>query len=75
MNDLPAASITSSEYISIMKRMAELEDTVAALSNKKPYAHSSEKEKVLANALTRIEALEQELASTKKVRMRVSAHT
>ncbi|KAI4342148.1 hypothetical protein MLD38_026803 [Melastoma candidum] len=62
---LTKPSVSSSEYTTMVKRMAELEETVATLGNK-PSGLSPEKEKALASALSRVEALEQELASTKK---------
>ncbi|KAI4318636.1 hypothetical protein MLD38_032313 [Melastoma candidum] len=62
---LAKPSVSSSEYVTMVKRMSELEETVATLG-KKPSGLSPEKEKALASALSRVEALEQELASTKK---------
>lgn len=55
----------SNEYISMMKRMAELEEKVTVLSVRP--AMPPEKEELLNNALCRVTALEQELTATKKV--------
>ncbi|KAL7002681.1 hypothetical protein U1Q18_003838 [Sarracenia purpurea var. burkii] len=62
---LPAPTIPTVEYMSIMKRMGELEEKVVVLSNK-PAAMPLEKEEMLNAALSRVEALEQELSATKK---------
>ncbi|XP_019053018.1 PREDICTED: phosphatidylinositol/phosphatidylcholine transfer protein SFH12-like [Nelumbo nucifera] len=62
---LSGPAISSTEYLSIMKRMAELEEKVNVLSTK-PETMPPEKEEKLNAALSRIEALEQELMSTKK---------
>lgn len=66
-HQLPSpAAISSNEHMSMMKRMAELEDKVNVLSNK-PAVMPPEKEEMLNAALSRVDALEQELSSTKKV--------
>lgn len=63
----PAAkSISSADYVTMMKRMAQLEDKVNGVTNK-PASMPPEKEEMLNAALTRIECLEQELAAAKKV--------
>ncbi|KAL3515142.1 hypothetical protein ACH5RR_022044 [Cinchona calisaya] len=63
--ELPAPSISSADYFTMMKRMAELEDKMTVLVNK-PQTMPPEKEEKLNNALSRVDALEQELASAKK---------
>jgi len=63
----PAAkSISGADYVTMMKRMAELEDKVNGVANK-PASMPPEKEEMLNAALTRVEYLEQELAAAKKV--------
>lgn len=63
---LPApAMISRAEYVTMMKRMAELEEKVAILSMK-PAVMPAEKEEMLNAAISRVGALEQELSSTKK---------
>lgn len=65
-HQLPPPAITSTDYMSMMKRMAELEKKVIVLSNK-PAVMPPEKEELLNAALSRVDALEQQLSSTKKV--------
>lgn len=65
-HQLPEPAISRAEYMSMMKRMAELEEKVNVLSNK-PAVMPSEKEELLNTALSRVEALEQQLSSTQKV--------
>lgn len=65
-NQLSAPSMSSDDYMNMMKRMAELEEKVTVLS-KKPTLMPPEKEEMLNNALNRVNALEQELSATKKV--------
>ncbi|KAF8406468.1 hypothetical protein HHK36_008555 [Tetracentron sinense] len=62
---LPAPTISSTEYLSVMKHMADLEDKVSVLSMK-PAAMPAEKEEMLNAAISRVDALEQELLATKK---------
>ncbi|XP_041010882.1 phosphatidylinositol/phosphatidylcholine transfer protein SFH3-like [Juglans microcarpa x Juglans regia] len=64
-HQLPPPAITSTDYMSMMKRMAELEKKVVALTNK-PAVMPPEKEELLNAALSRVDALEQQLSSTKK---------
>ena len=52
--------------MSVVKRMAELEERVAVLSMR-PVSMPPEKEAMLNSALSRIEALEQDLIATRKV--------
>ena len=64
---MPApAAISNAEYMTMMKRMAELEEKVSVLSMK-PVAMPPEKEEMLNAALNRVSALEQELSAAKKV--------
>ncbi|XP_050383107.1 phosphatidylinositol/phosphatidylcholine transfer protein SFH12-like isoform X2 [Argentina anserina] len=53
------SSIVSSELMSVMKRMAELEERV------KPSSKPHEKEELLNEAMSRVDALEHELNATK----------
>lgn len=66
--DSPAKGIpvAGTEYVSMMKRMADLEEKMNTLS-KKPTTMPPEKEEQLNAALSRVETLEQELSVTKKV--------
>ncbi|KAG5526669.1 hypothetical protein RHGRI_032812 [Rhododendron griersonianum] len=64
-HQLPAPTISTTEYLSMMKRMGELEEKVTLLSNK-PAVMPPEKEEMLNAALSRVDVLEQELSSTKK---------
>lgn len=63
---LQAPGISTAEYLSMMKRLGDLEEKVIILTNK-PIEMPPEKEEMLNNALKRIESLEIELAATKKV--------
>ncbi|KAL5073623.1 hypothetical protein RYX36_012607 [Vicia faba] len=65
-NMLKAPAISSNDYMAVMKRMAELEEKVAALSARP--VMPPEKEEMLNNALIRVTSLEQVLGATKKVR-------
>lgn len=58
-------AVSRSDYLSMLKRMNEMEEKVIVLSNK-PATLPPEKEEMLKNALDRVDMLEQELASTKK---------
>lgn len=62
---LPEPIVSSTEYMSILKKMADLEDKVSVLSLKTP-AMPPEKEELLNAAMSRIYSLEQELSATKK---------
>ncbi|XP_059623583.1 phosphatidylinositol/phosphatidylcholine transfer protein SFH12-like isoform X2 [Cornus florida] len=53
------------EYLSVVRRMVELEEKMTILSAK-PVAMPPEKEEMLNAALSRVDALEQELMATKK---------
>ncbi|KAI3978844.1 hypothetical protein MKX01_016019 [Papaver californicum] len=64
-NQCPMATISGPEYYAIMKRMADLEDKVTSLSSK-PATMPVDKEEMLNAALNRVDALEQELLTTKK---------
>lgn len=61
-----ASAISGADYMSVLKRMAELEEKVTVLSMK-PATMPPEKEEMLNAALSRVDALEQELVATKKV--------
>ncbi|GMH13452.1 hypothetical protein Nepgr_015293 [Nepenthes gracilis] len=62
---LPSRTISGEELFAVMKRMGELEGKVIALSAK-PAVMPPEKEEMLNAALSRVDALEQELSATKK---------
>ncbi|KAF4349361.1 hypothetical protein G4B88_007851 [Cannabis sativa] len=65
--DAPAAveAISNTEYMAMMKRMAELEEKVSVL-NMKPVSMPPEKEEMLAAAVKRVNDLEQELSLAHK---------
>lgn len=65
-HQLPAPAISSNEYVTIMKRMSELEEKVNVLSTK-PALMPPEKEEMLNTTLNRINVLEQDLSATKRV--------
>ncbi|CAI0392405.1 unnamed protein product [Linum tenue] len=58
-------TVAVSEFMAVVKRMNEMEEKVTVLSNR-PNLMPPEKEDLLNGALTRIDTLEEELASTKK---------
>ncbi|KAM2605131.1 hypothetical protein TB2_033965 [Malus domestica] len=62
---LPVPAISSTDHMNMMKRMAELEEKLNALSSK-PAVMPPDKEETLNAALNRVNTLEQELSSTKK---------
>ncbi|XP_042753955.1 phosphatidylinositol/phosphatidylcholine transfer protein SFH12 isoform X1 [Lactuca sativa] len=62
---MQAPGISTAEYLSMMKRLGDLEEKVIILTNK-PLEMPPEKEEMLNNALKRIESLEIELAAAKK---------
>ncbi|CAB4290130.1 unnamed protein product [Prunus armeniaca] len=62
---LPAPAISSNAYVTMMKRMSELEEKVNVLSTK-PALMPPEKEEMLYTTLNRINVLEQDLPATKK---------
>lgn len=64
MKSAPVISID--DRIALMKRMADLEEEVNTLITRP--SMPPEMEKLLNSALNRVEALEQELATTQKVR-------
>ncbi|XP_042495960.1 phosphatidylinositol/phosphatidylcholine transfer protein SFH12-like isoform X2 [Macadamia integrifolia] len=64
-HQLPEPAISRADYMTAMKRMAELEEKVNVLSMK-PAAMPAEKEEMLNAAVSRVDALEQELMATKK---------
>ncbi|KAK4340358.1 hypothetical protein RND71_041820 [Anisodus tanguticus] len=57
--------ISTKDYISMMKRMEELEEKVITLSHK-PSSMPPEKEEMLNSAINRVDSLEQELLATKQ---------
>ncbi|XWS62761.1 hypothetical protein CRYUN_Cryun06bG0038400 [Craigia yunnanensis] len=57
--------ITNADFLSMMKRMNELEEKVIVLSGK-PAARPPEKEEMLNAALSRVCTLEEELSAAKK---------
>nr|GFA08194.1 hypothetical protein [Tanacetum cinerariifolium] len=57
--------IFTAEYLSMMKRLGDLEEKVIILTNR-PIEMPPEKEEILNNALKRIESLEIELSHTKR---------
>ncbi|KAI3803644.1 hypothetical protein L1987_31802 [Smallanthus sonchifolius] len=62
---LQASTITTAEYLTLMNRLAELEEKIFSLDNK-PAELSPQKEELLNNSLKRADALETELAAVKK---------
>ncbi|GAB2279517.1 Phosphatidylinositol/phosphatidylcholine transfer protein sfh12 [Dionaea muscipula] len=63
-HQLTQPAITTADYVTVIKRMAALEERVTAMSMKPdPLA---EKEEMLKSASSRVDTLEQELAATKK---------
>ncbi|KAI8019822.1 Phosphatidylinositol/phosphatidylcholine transfer protein SFH12 [Camellia lanceoleosa] len=62
---LPAPAISSAEFLSVMRRMSELEEKVTVLSMT-PAAIPAEKEEMLNAAISKVDTLEQELMATKK---------
>ncbi|KAK1431151.1 hypothetical protein QVD17_14425 [Tagetes erecta] len=62
---MQAPGISTAEYLSMMKRLGDLEEKVIILTDR-PIEMPPEKEEMLNNALNRIESLEIELAATKK---------
>ncbi|CAA7044794.1 unnamed protein product [Microthlaspi erraticum] len=59
------AMVSSQDYMSMVKRMAELEEKCRFLDNQ-PAAFSPEKEEILTAALSRVDELEIQLSNTKK---------
>ncbi|KAL1208161.1 Phosphatidylinositol/phosphatidylcholine transfer protein SFH3 [Cardamine amara subsp. amara] len=59
------AMVSSQEYMSMVKRMDELEEKCRSLDNQ-PASFSPEKEQILTAALSRVDELELQLAETKK---------
>ncbi|KAI7728433.1 hypothetical protein M8C21_027646 [Ambrosia artemisiifolia] len=62
---MQSPGISTAEYLSMMKRLGDLEEKVIILTDR-PVEMPPEKEEMLNNALNRIEYLEIELAATKK---------
>ncbi|XP_041996336.1 phosphatidylinositol/phosphatidylcholine transfer protein SFH12-like [Salvia splendens] len=61
----PEAGVSREDYLIMMKRMNELEEKMS-IECQKPPTMAPEKEEMLNNAITRIDALEQELQEAKK---------
>lgn len=66
VHELPPPSISGTEYMLTMKRMAELEERVNILTMK-PSTMPQEKEEMLNAAVNQINTRAQELAATKKL--------
>jgi len=64
-NEMTAPGISNAEFMTVMKRMAAMEEKLMAMAVK-PDA-LSEKEEILQAATSRVDSLEHELAATKKV--------
>ena len=64
-SSLPGPAISPKEYMIVMQRMAELEEKMVIFNQ--PAAMPPEKEEMLNTAMSRADALEQELMATKKV--------
>ncbi|KAM0012849.1 putative CRAL-TRIO lipid binding domain, CRAL/TRIO domain, CRAL/TRIO domain superfamily [Helianthus debilis subsp. tardiflorus] len=62
---LQASTISAAEYLTLMNRLAELEEKIIVLDNKAAEI-PPEKDELLNNALKRVDALETELAAVKK---------
>nr|XP_043623122.1 phosphatidylinositol/phosphatidylcholine transfer protein SFH12-like [Erigeron canadensis] len=60
-----ASTISTTEYLTLMNRLADLEEKVIVL-NSRPSELSPDKEEMLNNVLSRLSTLETELAATKK---------
>ncbi|OWM80250.1 phosphatidylinositol/phosphatidylcholine transfer protein SFH3-like isoform X2 [Punica granatum] len=63
--ELTGPAISGAELLTMVKRMAQLEERMVALS-KKEAGMPTDKEQMLSSAMSRIEALEQELSSAQK---------
>ncbi|KAL8152001.1 hypothetical protein V2J09_021809 [Rumex salicifolius] len=61
---LQAPMISDADYMTVIKRMAALEEKVTAMALKPDSV--TEKEEIIKNATTRVDVLEEELAATKK---------
>ena len=59
-------TVSTAQYEALIKRLGDLEEKVAALTSRPPEM-PADKEDLLKAAVTRVEALETELESTKKV--------
>lgn len=65
MHRLPPPDISSADYFTTLKRMAELEEKLNVLCTQPSI--TAEKEEILNATLSRVNALEQEITSTRKV--------
>jgi len=66
-DEVSAPPVSSSEYVIMVKRMAELEEKYKSLDSKSA-DEALEKDDKLQAALNRVQVLEHELSETKKVR-------
>lgn len=64
--ELTGPAISGAELLTMIKRMAQLEERMMALCEKES-SMPTDKEQMLSSAMSRIEALEEELSSAKKV--------
>jgi len=65
-DQMTVPAISAQEFMTVMKRMAELEEKMSNMNNL-AICMPPEKEEMLNAAITRADALEQELMATKKV--------
>ncbi|XP_019165412.1 PREDICTED: phosphatidylinositol/phosphatidylcholine transfer protein SFH12-like isoform X2 [Ipomoea nil] len=70
---LPESTVSVTEFMNMMKRVGSLEEKLITLS-KEPPTMPPEKEEQLNNALSRVDALEQELEATKKALEETRSH-
>lgn len=70
---LPETTVSVTEFMNMMKRVGSLEEKLITLS-KEPPTMPPEKEEQLNNALSRVDALEQELEATKKALEETRSH-
>nr|GMC87548.1 phosphatidylinositol/phosphatidylcholine transfer protein SFH3-like isoform X1 [Ipomoea batatas] len=70
---LPETTVSVTELMNMMKRVESLEEKLITLS-KEPPTMPPEKEEQLNNALSRVDALEQELEATKKALEETRSH-
>ena len=69
----PPTALSPAEFMTVMKRMAELEEKMINM-NQKPAALPPEKEQMLNTAISRADDLEKQLMATKKVNTFIHAH-
>lgn len=66
-DQMTSPTISAQEFMTVMKRMAELEEKMGNMNHQNP-CMPPEKEEMLNAAISRADALEQELMATKKVK-------